>query len=129
MANALSAEQIATINQYDQEQRFTYCIKEIVASQQVWILKDEHGCVMLNTEDDDCVPVWPNREFAEAWATGDWAECEAESISLNKWRSRWTSGLEQDDLSVVVFPNDNEEGVVLFPDEFDMELEKQNARR
>ncbi|BEI23369.1 DUF2750 domain-containing protein [Vibrio fluvialis] len=129
MANALSAEQIATINQYDQEQRFTYCIKEIVANQQVWILKDEHGCVMLNTEDDDCVPVWPNREFAEAWATGDWAECEAEAISLNKWRSRWTSGLEQDDLSVVVFPNDNEEGVVLFPDEFDMELEKQNARR
>lgn len=90
MSNALTAEQIATINQYDQEQRFKYCIKEIVANQQVWILKDEHGCVMLNTEDDDCVPVWPNREFAEAWATGEWSECEAEAISYNKWRSRWT---------------------------------------
>lgn len=129
MSNALTAEQIATINQYDQEQRFKYCIKEIVANQQVWILKDEHGCVMLNTEDDDCVPVWPNREFAEAWATGEWSECEAEAISYNKWRSRWTSGLEQDDLSVVVFPNENEEGVVLFPDEFDFELDKQKARR
>ena len=129
MATTLSAEQIATINQYDQEQRFNYCIKETVANQQVWILKDEHGCVMLNTEEDDCVPVWPNREFAEAWATGEWADCEAEAISFNKWRSRWTQGLEQDDLSVVVFPNDNEEGVVLFPDEFDFELNKQNARR
>ncbi len=24
---------------------------------EVWILTDEHGCVMLNTEDEDCVPV------------------------------------------------------------------------
>ncbi len=129
MSKTLTAEQIATINQYDQEKRFNYCIKEIVANQQVWILKDEHGCVMLNTEDDDCVPVWPNKEFAEAWATGEWDSCEAEAIPFNKWRSRWTSGLEQDELSVVVFPNENEEGVVLFPDEFEFELSKQNARR
>ncbi|MDW2019966.1 DUF2750 domain-containing protein, partial [Vibrio sp. 704] len=30
---------------------------------------------------------------------------------------------------VVVFPNQNEEGVVLFPDEFDFELRKQASRR
>ncbi len=120
---------MALINQYDQEQRFNYCLKEIVANQQVWILKDEHGCVMLNTEEEECVPVWPHREFAQAWATGEWAECEPESIGLNKWFSRWTQGLEQDDLSVVVFPNDNEEGVILFPDEFDFELKKLTHRR
>ncbi|EGR2126579.1 DUF2750 domain-containing protein [Vibrio cholerae] len=129
MSNPLTAEQMALINQYDQEQRFNYCLKEIVANQQVWILKDEHGCVMLNTEEEECVPVWPHREFAQAWATGEWAECEPESIGLSKWFSRWTQGLEQDDLSVVVFPNDNEEGVILFPDEFDFELKKLTNRR
>ncbi|EMB51727.1 hypothetical protein D908_01301, partial [Vibrio mimicus CAIM 602] len=56
-------------------------------------------------------------------------ECEPESIGLNKWFSHWTQGLEQDDLSVVVFPNDNEEGVILFPDEFDFELKKLANRR
>lgn len=54
MSNPLTAEQMALINQYDQEQRFNYCLKEIVANQQVWILKDEHGCVMLNTEEEEC---------------------------------------------------------------------------
>ncbi|HFQ4859496.1 TPA: DUF2750 domain-containing protein [Vibrio vulnificus] len=129
MTTPLSHDQIRTINSYDQEQRLRYCVKEIVAQRQVWILTDEHGCVMLNTEEEECVPVWPNREFAEEWATGDWQACQAESISLNKWHSRWTRGLEDDELSVVVFPSINEEGVVLFPDEFDFELKKQAAKR
>ncbi|BAC94147.1 conserved hypothetical protein [Vibrio vulnificus YJ016] len=72
MTTPLSQDQIRTINSYDQEQRLRYCVKEIVAQRQVWILTDEHGCVMLNTEEEECVPVWPNREFAEEWATGDW---------------------------------------------------------
>ncbi|EIV8496388.1 DUF2750 domain-containing protein [Vibrio vulnificus] len=129
MTTPLSQDQIRTINSYDQEQRLRYCVKEIVAQRQVWILTDEHGCVMLNTEEEECVPVWPNKEFAEEWATGDWQKCQAESISLNKWHSRWTRGLEDDELSVVVFPSINEEGVVLFPDEFDFELKKQAAKR
>lgn len=112
-----------------EEERFTYFMKEVVANREIWILTDEYGCVMLNTEEEDCVPVWPNKEFAEAWATGEWDVCKAESISLNKWHSRWTTGLEDDELAVVVFPNQNEEGQVLFPDEFDFELTKQERKR
>ena len=100
----------------------------MVQERQIWILTDEHGCVMLNTEDEDCVPVWPHQELAEQWATGEWENCKAEAISLNKWHSRWTYGLEDDELAVVVFPNQNEEGVVLFPDEFDFELKKQASK-
>lgn len=122
---ALDANQIAEIAAYDEEKRMQYSIKTMVAERQIWILTDEHGCVMLNTEDEDCVPVWPNEEFATQWATGDWQECKAEAISLNKWHSRWTYGLADDELAVVVFPNQQEEGVVLFPDEFDFELKKQ----
>lgn len=129
MADSLNAEQIAVLNQYDSEQRMKYTIKHIVVYQQVWILKDQHGCVMLNTEDEECVPVWPHQELAQAWATGEWTDCEAQAIPLNQWRSRWTPGLTDDDLSIVVFPNDREEGVVLFPDEFDFELSKQKSVR
>ncbi len=127
MSNPLEKSRMDEINQFDSEKRFKYCLKEIVSSREVWILKDEHGCVMLNTEDEDCVPVWPNKEFAEEWATGEWENCVSEVISLNKWHSRWTNGLEDDELAVVVFPNLHEEGVVLYPDEFDFELKKLSA--
>lgn len=100
-------------------------MKEVVSNRQIWILTDEHGCVMLNTDDEDCVPVWPNKEFAELWATGEWESCKAEAISLNKWHSRWTHGLEDDELAVVIFPNQDEDGLVVFPDELDFELKQQ----
>ncbi|KHT40385.1 DUF2750 domain-containing protein [Vibrio sinaloensis] len=124
MSESLSQDQIATVNKMRAEERFSYCIKEIAKHRKVWILIDEHGCVMLNTEDEDCVPVWPHEEFANQWATGEWEHCKAESISTAKWFSRWTYGLEDDELAVAVFPNNEEEGVVLYPDEFEFELKK-----
>ncbi|KHD24792.1 phage-shock protein [Vibrio caribbeanicus] len=124
MSESLSQDQIATVNKMRAEERFNYCIKEIAKHRKVWILIDEHGCVMLNTEDEDCVPVWPHEEFANQWATGEWEHCKAESISTAKWFSRWTYGLEDDELAVAVFPNNEEEGVVLYPDEFEFELKK-----
>lgn len=125
MTTPLDDAKIAEIQAFDAEKRYKYLVKEVVANREIWILIDEHGCVMLNTEDEDCVPVWPNKEFAEAWATGDWTECKAESISLNKWHSRWTHGLEDDELAVVIFPNQDEDGLVVFPDELDFELKQQ----
>ena len=128
MTTPLDEATINTIQSKDAEQRFKYLVKEVVSNREIWILKDEHGCVMLNTEDEDAVPVWPNREFAQSWATGDWQECEPESVSLNKWHSRWTHGLEDDDLAVVIFPDQNEEGLIISPEELGFELKKQSAK-
>ena len=84
---------------------------------------------MLNTDDEDCVPVWPNKEFAQSWATEEWSHCTPEAIELDKWHNKWSRGLEEDELSVVVFPDENSEGLILFPDEFDFELKKANRKK
>jgi hypothetical protein len=120
--NELTPQRIKEILNFDTQQRFQYLCKEINKQQQVWLLIDEHGCVMLNTEDEDCVPVWPNKVFAEDWATEEWSHCKAEAIDLNKWTERWTKGLTEDELSIVVFPDKELNGIILFPDEFEYEL-------
>jgi hypothetical protein len=83
---------------------------------------------MLNTDDEDCVPIWPHEVFATAWATDEWEGCKAQRISLKKWYDDWTFGLMDDDLAIVVFPNEDDEGLVTFPDEFDFELKKQQKK-
>ena len=128
MSTALTEQQVKDIQNLDAQKRYNYLLKEVVKNTQIWLLVDEHGCVMLNSEDEDCVPVWPNEEFALAWATDEWSHCKAEAISLNKWHSRWTHGLEDDELALVIFPDQNSEGLIFFPDEFDFEL-KQHARK
>jgi len=128
MSAALTEQQIKDIQKLDAQKRYQYLIKEVVKNRTIWLLVDEHGCVMLNSEDEDCVPVWPNEEFARAWATEEWAHCQPEPISLAKWHSRWTHGLEDDELALVIFPDQNSEGLIFFPDEFDFEL-KQQAKK
>lgn len=126
--SGLTPQRIKEIQKLNPEQRFKYLCKEVNKQKQIWLLVDEHGCVMLNSEDEDCVPVWPNQEFALAWATEEWSHCTAEAISLEKWHNRWTHGLEDDELALVTFPDQNSEGLIFFPDEFDFEL-KQQARK
>jgi len=121
MSNGQSLKQIINLSD---EERVNYFLKEVKKHQSIWILTDEHGCVMLNTEDEDCVPVWPSQETAELWINEEWTSCKAESIGLNKWYSRWTNGLIDDELAVVVFPNTNEQGMVFYPDELEIALRK-----
>ncbi len=116
--------EVQNTSSMNDEQRVSYFIKQVKQSSKIWVLTDEHGCVMLNTEDEDCVPVWPDEKSAQSWATGEWKTCVAENVSLNKWYSRWTHGLLDDGLCIVVFPRENEQGVVFFPDELENELRK-----
>jgi len=118
-----------TTNAMSAEQRVSFLIKAVVETNKIWILKDEHGCVMLNSEEEDCVPVWPDEASAKGWATDEWKDCLPESISLNKWYSRWTHGLLDDDLAVVIYPDENELGMVLYPDEFEIKLKKAERKK
>ncbi|MEW9796577.1 DUF2750 domain-containing protein [Alteromonas sp. CYL-A6] len=98
--------------------RFDETVKAIRTGKTVWILNDEHGCVMLNADDDDGVPVWPSADIAALWATDEWAHCEPLAVSLDDWLKKWTPGMRQDELLVIVCPVPGEDGEVLEPDEF-----------
>lgn len=126
---SLTTEQLNTIENYDDEKRLSYLIQQIVSNKQVWILADEHGCVMLNTEEEDCVPIWPAEEFALRWATDEWKNCKAEAISLSKWYSHWITGLADDELAVVTFPNQDNQGLILFPEELEDSLLKETKKQ
>ncbi len=106
------------------EKRYQFLLQSISKTKKIWILKDEHGCVMLNSEEEDCVPIWPSEDLALAWATGEWSACKAESIELKYWQQMWTPGLEDDELSIAIFPNENNEGLVISPYEFDADMRK-----
>lgn len=117
-----------TISKYNEEQLYAYFISEVVSEGQIWILVDEYGSVMLNTEDEDCVPVWPSLEMAQTWATAEWDNCKAEAISLDKWHKRWTGGLEEDGFAVVICPLEDREGLVTYPDDLEKALQKRQRK-
>jgi len=120
--NSKAELSVDKIMQMPVDKRYRHLLEQIKLHQQLWILTDEHGAVMLNDEDEDCVPVWPNKAFAQYWASGDWETCKATPISLEDWLDRWTDGLEGDELFIAVCPNPAEDALVIEPSMFDEDL-------
>jgi len=102
-----------------------HTVTQIREKDAIWILKDEDGCVMLTTDDEDGVPIWSSKEQAIAWASDEWSHCEPMSINVETWLKKWTLGLMQDHLMIMLNPSEfQEEGVVTSPEVFAEALTK-----
>ena len=106
------------ILQASPQARVTLSVDEIKSQEAVWILTDEDGCVMLTTDDEDGIPVWPSEALAKLWATDEWEACKPLQLSLSDWMKKWVPGMMGDALVVMVCPVPAEEGEVMMPDEF-----------
>lgn len=113
----LTAEELARITALDAEQRYEYFIKAVADLEQIWILTDDEGFVLVSAEDERCIPVWPHAELAEQWIEGEWSNCTAQAVDVDTWLSKWTEGLNGDELSIAVLPDTDGPGVVVTPDE------------
>lgn len=104
------------------EARYDYMVEQVKIHKIIWTLQDSDGCVMLTTEDEDCIPMWPSEEIATLWAVDDWKDCQPLAIPLDEFQQRWVSGMEDDDLFVAVCPIQEDLGVVIPPFEIDQRL-------
>ena len=101
-----------------QAERAAKCFEQIKAQKEVFILNDADGCVMLTSDEEDGVPVWPSAGLAQMWANEEWSDCEPKAIDLDTWLSRWSVGLARDLLCVIVAPAPGEESEVMLPEDF-----------
>lgn len=122
--SVLSEQEIYALSNKNSQNRLDYLVEKIKEHGKVWILADDHGAVMFNTDDEDFLPVWPHEEIAKNWCNQEWENCNPIAINLDKWLQDWTPGLEQDEVLVLAFPNDENEAEMLDPYHFHQILEK-----
>lgn len=115
MSKSLSHDEFHAISGSSADERYDYFVDAVIQWQQVWTLSSDKGTVLMSSEGEDCLPVWPHSDFASQWATGDWSDCSPMSIDLPAWLERWLPGLEEDGLVIAVFPGTEEEGIVVAP--------------
>lgn len=120
MSYSLSKKEMKEIAAMSADKRLDYFIQAIVEFEEVWSLDSKEGWVVLSADHEECLPVWPHKEFAEQWATGDWADCTPKAIDLETWMERWVPGMREDGTLLAVFPNSQEEGVVAEPDDIEV---------
>lgn len=90
--------------------RLDYFIDQAKETNSIWTLSNGDGFVMVETDEGDCVMVWPDAEFAAQWAVEDWDDCEPVEVDLGTFKTSWLPSLITDNISIAVFPNIEDEG-------------------
>ena len=98
--------------QLNADYRYDHFIAKVAQHQLLWVLKGDKGLLLLESEGDVCLPLWPHPEYAQAWIQDELASYELQSITLEVFLERWAEGLEQDNIAVAVFPLPDETGIV-----------------
>lgn len=128
MSYSLSPKEFHAVSGMPADERYEYFTDAAVKSAQVWILSSDKGTVLMSSEGQDCLPVWPHPDFATQWASGEWSDCSPMAIGLKAWLERWLPGMHKDGLALAVFPGTEEEGIVVGPDDMLVSLqEKQDS--
>ena len=110
MSEELSLDQRIQLLASPDDVRLEYFVKSVKESKVVWSLSNEDGFVMVETDEGDCVMVWPDADFAAQWAIDEWDDCEPVEVTLETFQSMWLPSLEQDNITLAVFPNIEDEG-------------------
>lgn len=113
MSEELSVDQRVHLLASSDDERMAFFVKQVVQSETVWSLNNDEGFVMVETDEGDCVMVWPDAEFAAQWAVDDWDDCEPVAVPLAEFKSNWLPSLEADNIDVAVFPNIEDEGKLI----------------
>lgn len=110
----MTADEFVSLSKLQPEERFEYALDKIVENGQLWGLYGANGWLLLQAEDDACLPIWPSEDFAQAWEKDDFPDCKPKPIELDAWLNQWLPGMEKNKTLVLVFPlSEDEEGIML----------------
>jgi hypothetical protein len=112
------AKEVEAVLRLDGPARFEHFIKRVVDEERAWGLWKDGWALMQNNDGTHAFPLWPAKEYAELARSGDWAEYETESISLNDLVEELLPKLAKKGVIPAVFPTPNGKGVAPSIEEF-----------
>ena len=111
------------------KERHDRFIERIVASREVWGLKNEDGWACTastadGTEERDVMPFWSDRAYAQQCAKDDWTGYEPTPIPLVLFFSEWLPGMEAEGSLVGTNWNVHLCGYEIDPPDLKLEIQK-----
>lgn len=129
MSYTLNRTDLDTVPGLSADERHDYFVEKILEGGQVWTLGSDRGMVMMSSDGEEVLPVWPHPDFAAAWASHDWSDCEPVPIELDAWLERWLPGMKRDEVVLAIFPGAGEDTMVVDAAELEETLLKRPEMR
>jgi hypothetical protein len=109
--------------------RYEYFVKRAASYGELWALRGDGGWVVAADDDGNPhLPVWPHPRFAQACASGPWAQENPVAIDIDEWVEAWLPNLERDGMRVAVFQTPSDQGVGVGPERLRRDLQEELSR-
>lgn len=113
--------------------RYEHFLKRVVDFDQVWMIEDDAGLVTFNHGDNEVLPVWPARRYAEhamERALRDWIGARYVSRPVRDWLEGTLKPLtDEAGLAVAVFADADGEGLSVSISDIVADLQDELGRR
>jgi hypothetical protein len=119
-------KEIEAVLRLDGPARFDHFVKRVVDSELAWGLWKNGWALMAKDDGTQVFPLWPAREYAELFRTGEWAQYDAEEIPLTDLMDELLPKLEQRGVLPGVFPTPGDKGVTPTAKELRNSLEEES---
>ncbi|TSD72845.1 DUF2750 domain-containing protein [Janthinobacterium sp. KBS0711] len=96
-------EKIKQVMQLPAQQRYDYCVRKVTDTQEVWGLYHA-GWATAQAHGHVAIPFWPEAAYAQACASGDWADFQPCAIALGDFLNKWLPGMASNGQLASVFP-------------------------
>lgn len=93
------------------EKRLVIFYSMVITDEQVWLLQDDNGDLLLLEDNEDypfLIPVWPSRSFAEIEAAKIDKSYKAFNMPLSIFIDDLLADIENDGDAAAIFPNEND---------------------
>jgi len=101
----MNQQKIDNIFALEPKERYGYLIRKIADFETIYLIADnEDKYVMIGSNGNNVLPVWPEKEFAELFLIDDWHEFKVVEYSVNEFMD-FLDDLEKDEIKLAGFPN------------------------
>ena len=91
----MNTKKLENVLKLDSKDRYGYLIRKVADFQTIFLICDSFGgLITIGDNSSKCIPVWPEKEFAELFLTDDWSKYKVKSFDLDKfliWLDKPTS--------------------------------------
>lgn len=87
------------------EEKYRYVLEQLVTRQEVWIVYDEDGMVLFESDRGEVViPVWPHQEIAQLFCVDEYADCKPGTVKLDDFLKNEMKEAEEQGFLISLMP-------------------------
>jgi Protein of unknown function (DUF2750) len=120
----ITQKEIESILKQSKEIQFDYLIKRIADFEEIWLIIDDKGIVLLEADKNEFVlPIWPFKEFAILFCVEEYKECTPEVVSIYDFLEQELADLKANSYKLSIMPTQGKSSIVVAVDVFENALD------